>query len=111
MSRFHLRFWTAIAVAVLLLGATVAADAADPAAFTYRGGERGTVVFDHHLHAAGGFVCRDCHTDYAGTGKQLFQTQKQGLIDRAIHDTDQSCFACHNGTLAFDKCDGCHRRL
>ena len=94
---------------VLLLGliATVSAD--NPAAaLLYRGGGEGSVVFDHRLHAAKGYCCLDCHTDFAGTGIQLFQTRKQGLIDRAVHDRDESCFVCHNNTVASNDCETCH---
>jgi c(7)-type cytochrome triheme protein len=102
--------WALAALAVFWLGPAGAANAAGPPALSYRGGGQGRVIFDHQLHAAKGYVCADCHTDYAGTGRQLFQTQKQGLIDRAVHDRDQSCFACHNGTTASKQCETCHRR-
>ncbi len=107
MSRF---FAGAMLLAVVLSFAATAAAAADPAAFSYRGGGRGTVLFDHHLHASKGYACDDCHGADKETGRQLFQTRKQGLIDRAVHSRDESCFACHNGGVAFDTCDGCHRR-
>jgi c(7)-type cytochrome triheme protein len=91
----------------------------------YRGGGQGKVVFDHQLHASEGFRCNDCHTDFAGTGKQLFATQKQGLISLADHTTGAKCFACHNGNGvpddrkgafydgkgAFYDCDRCHRKI
>jgi hypothetical protein len=32
------------------------------------------------------------------------------LIDRAVHDRDESCFACHNGTVASTDCKTCHRQ-
>jgi c(7)-type cytochrome triheme protein len=89
----------------------------------YRGGEDGPVVFDHQTHASKGFRCGDCHTDFAGTGKILFTTRKQALIDFQDHATATKCFACHNGDHtaedrkgafrtgkgAFDECDRCHR--
>jgi c(7)-type cytochrome triheme protein len=92
---------------------------------SYRGGGRGKVVFDHQLHASEGFRCNDCHTDFSGTGKQLFATRKQGLISLADHTTGAKCFACHNGDGvpddrkgafydgkgAFIDCDGCHRKI
>jgi c(7)-type cytochrome triheme protein len=80
------------------------------AAFNYRGGEQGTVTFDHASHAARGYVCLDCHTKFPPTGTQLFQTRRQGLISLAQHSSDTACFACHNGQLAFDTCRQCHRR-
>lgn len=94
---------------VFLLGLAATVLANNPAAILYRGGGQGPVIFDHHLHAAKGYVCLDCHTNYAGNGKQLFQTRKQGLIDRAVHDRDESCFACHNATVASNNCETCHR--
>jgi len=75
----------------------------------YRGGEQGKVIFDGQIHASKGFYCRDCHTDYAKTGIQLFETQKKGLISITDHDTGTKCFACHNGQTAFSECQGCHR--
>ena len=91
---------------------------------TYRGGGHGKVVFDHQTHAAEGFRCDDCHTDFAGTGKALFATRKQGLIAFQDHTTGAKCFACHNadgvpadrkgalynGKGASDNCDSCHRK-
>jgi cytochrome c peroxidase len=82
------------------------------------------VVFDHQLHASEGFRCNDCHTDFSGTGKQLFATRKQGLISFTDHTTGAKCFACHNadgvsdarkgavydGKGALDDCAGCHRK-
>lgn len=90
----------------------------------YRGGGHGKVVFDHQIHASEGFRCNDCHTDFAGTGKRLFATRKQGLITFADHTAGVKCFACHNadgmpnerksasydGKGAFDDCDRCHRK-
>ena len=99
-----------LAVAVLLLGLAATVSANNPAAVLYRGGGYGPVIFDHHLHAAKGYGCLDCHTNYAGTGKQLFQTRKQGLIDRGVHERDESCFACHNDTVASADCMTCHRQ-
>jgi len=92
---------------------------------SYRGGGHGKVVFDHQVHASEGFRCNDCHTDFAGTGKRLFTTRKQGLISFADHTTGAKCFACHNGDGvsndrkgafydgkgAFDDCDRCHRKI
>lgn len=92
---------------------------------SYRGGGHGKVVFDHQLHASEGFRCVDCHSDFAGTGKILFTTRKQGLISFADHTTGTKCFACHNGDGvpadrkgafyngkgAFDDCNQCHRKI
>jgi len=108
MSRLLTGTGVYLAVAVFLFGLAATVSADHPAAVPYRGGGQGPVIFDHSLHAAKGYGCLDCHTDYAGTGKQLFQTRKQGLIDRAVHDRDESCFACHNGTVASTHCKSCH---
>ncbi|MDR3673686.1 MAG: cytochrome c3 family protein [Holophaga sp.] len=83
--------------------------AREPGALTYRGGGQGKVVFDHQLHASRGYSCHDCHVLYKPTGKQLFQTQKQGRITLADHDGTTLCFACHNDTIAFAECGKCHR--
>ena len=91
---------------------------------SYRGGGHGKVVFDHQRHASEGFRCNDCQGDFAGTGKALFATRRQGLIAFADHTTGAKCFACHNndgvpddrknafsnGKGAFDTCDRCHRQ-
>jgi thiosulfate reductase cytochrome b subunit len=87
----------------------LAAAGQPPGTFNYRGGGQGTVSFDHGLHASKGYVCGDCHTRSPTTGTQLFQTQKQGLISVADHSSDRKCFACHNGKVAFNTCDQCHR--
>lgn len=68
----------------------------------YGGGGQGRVTFDGQLHAAKGYVCNDCHLT-------LFPTQKKGLISFDDHKTATLCFACHDGKVAFKKCDGCHR--
>lgn len=92
---------------------------------SYRGGGHGKVVFDHQTHASEGFGCNDCHTNFAGTGKALFATRKQGLITFKDHTTGARCFACHNadgvpaarkdasynGKGAPDNCDRCHYKL
>lgn len=98
-------------IAALLL-ATLAGSAAasgDGGIQVYRGGGQGKVIFDGRVHAAKGFSCRDCHTQFVPTGKQLFATQRRGLIAMAAHTTDTQCFACHDGKRAFNDCDRCHR--
>jgi thiosulfate reductase cytochrome b subunit len=75
----------------------------------YRGAGQGRVVFDGRAHLAKGFRCADCHTEYAGTRRQLFETRKSGRISMADHETDTRCFACHNGKVAFAECSRCHR--
>lgn len=79
-------------------------------AFDYRGGGQGSVTFDHRMHASKGYTCLDCHTRLPSTGKQLFQTQKQGMISIADHGSDRKCFACHNDNAAFSNCGQCHRK-
>ena len=105
-----IRAGTVAAAAILFFGLAGVWAAPGPGPISYRGGGQGSVIFDHGLHAARGMVCVDCHTDYAGSGQQLFATHKQALIDRASHDRDASCFACHNGSKAFNTCETCHRR-
>jgi thiosulfate reductase cytochrome b subunit len=84
--------------------------AGDARALNYRGGGQGSVIFDHRLHASKGYTCLDCHTRLPSTGKQLFQTQKQGMISIADHGSDSKCFACHNDKTAFSNCGQCHRK-
>ena len=124
--RFQLGIGVALFAALLfypLLG-TVDAGGRLPT-LTYRGGGHGKVVFDHQMHASEGFRCNDCHTDFAGTGKQLFTTRRQGLITFVDRTAGTKCFACHNhdgapadrksasynGKGAPDDCDFCHRKI
>ncbi len=107
MTRAHPGWGRLTAALVLCVG--TAAFAAQPKAITYRGGTQGAVIFDHQLHANRGYVCKDCHTAYQATGKQLFQTWKRARISLADHDGDGQCFACHNGKVAGNGCEHCHR--
>ena len=75
----------------------------------YRGGDQGKVVFDGKIHTAKGFSCKDCHTDFAGKGIQLFETRRKGLISSIDHENGTGCFACHNDKIAFFDCKNCHR--
>ena len=124
--RFQASIGLAVAVALLCCLRPGSVDAGGRLPIlSYRGGGHGKVVFDHQLHASGGFRCNDCHTDFAGTGKQLFTTRKQGLIALADHTSGARCFACHNGQGvpgqrkgasydgkgAFNDCDRCHRKI
>ena len=115
--RFQVSIGLALAAALLLCLPPGAASAGGRLpTLSYRGGGRGKVVFDHQLHASKGFRCNDCHTDFAGTGKQLFATRKRGLITLADHTAGTKCFACHNGGgapvgRAPNDCDHCHRKI
>ena len=123
--RFQISIGLALAWALLFCAGPGSVGAGGrPPLLSYRGGGAGKVVFDHQLHTTEGFRCNDCHTDFAGTGKALFTTRKQGLITFADHTTGARCFACHNsdgvpaarksafydGKGAFDNCDKCHRK-
>jgi c(7)-type cytochrome triheme protein len=84
-----------------------------PPAIRYRGGAQGRVIFDHQSHASKGASCNDCHTDYKGTGKQLFATRKKGLISFSDHASGTRCFACHEGKKTetqVGECNQCHRK-
>jgi c(7)-type cytochrome triheme protein len=70
----------------------------------YRGGAQGRVVFDGRTHGAKGLACTACHN-------ALFPMQRTGLINMADHTSGQKCFACHNGTQAFNTCTSCHRNV
>jgi c(7)-type cytochrome triheme protein len=124
--RFQITFTVALlaALSVCFEPGSAAAGGRLPT-LRYRGGQQGRVVFDHQLHASEGFRCNDCHTNFAGTGKPLFTTRKQGLISFADHTTGAKCFACHNangvpderkgafydGKGASDDCGTCHRKI
>lgn len=70
----------------------------------YGGAGQGKVIFDGRVHASKGMVCKDCHTS-------IFKTQKKALITMDDHGSDKACFACHNGTKAFNDCAQCHRKF
>jgi len=78
------------------------------ASIVYRGGEQGRVIYDGQIHVSKGFICKDCHTNYAKTGVQLFGTYKKGLISITDHESGTKCFTCHNDKVAFSDCKGCH---
>jgi c(7)-type cytochrome triheme protein len=99
----------ALALAAVLAMLAGTALAVQPGPVSYRGAGEGDVIFDHGLHAARGFACADCHTSLGGSGRQLFATRKIALIDRAAHDRDAFCFACHDGKKASKDCGYCHR--
>jgi c(7)-type cytochrome triheme protein len=108
MARFSMRLWLMLGCLLISL-CCITAIGQHVRTFNYRGGGQGTVTFDHGTHASKGYVCMDCHTKLPSTGTQLFETQKQGLISVADHSSDRKCFACHNGVIAFNTCDQCHR--
>jgi c(7)-type cytochrome triheme protein len=100
--------WCSLALAVHLALAPFPARSA-PRPLTYRGGSQGPVIFDHQRHARAGWTCRDCHAVFVPTGRQLFQTRKQGLITWDDHEGPTRCFACHDGKAASGACGQCHR--
>jgi len=109
MNRFQmpLRLGLVLLLCCLLCGSAFGGELKS---FNYRGGGQGPVTFDHRMHASRGYTCLDCHTSLPSTGKQLFQTQKQGLISISDHGSQSKCFACHNGKAAFSNCGQCHRK-
>jgi c(7)-type cytochrome triheme protein len=74
----------------------------------FGGGNIGKVIFDGKKHKDAGYHCMNCHD-------RLFK-MKKGLsrIIYAHHaEGKEYCFACHNGTTAFDaggNCYLCHKR-
>lgn len=70
---------------------------------TYEGGGQGKVVFHGKTHADKGLQCNDCHTG-------LFSMKKETKIAMADHTSSKYCFACHNGTKAFNTCTQCHKK-
>lgn len=110
MTRFYIRIGLALG---LLPGFLCVSSGAgrNPGMLTYRGGGKGKVVFDHQLHVAKAFTCNDCHRIFPPTGTQLFQMQKKGFISTSDHGSQEKCFACHDGQLAFNDCNQCHRKV
>ena len=88
-------------LALVVLGK--AALATSDKALLYGGAGQGKVIFDGRLHASKGYVCNDCHS-------AIFDTQKKALISMDDHSSTTKCFACHNGTKAFNDCEKCHRK-
>lgn len=95
-----------IMMALLLVVAfsSTAPAVGDGKALIYGGAGQGKVIFDGKTHASKGVVCKDCHMT-------IFKTQKKALITMDDHSTDKACFACHNGTKAFNDCAQCHRKF
>lgn len=63
------------------------------------------VKFNHSTHSS--IVCGECHS-------KLFQMQKGSTkITLADHNSDKSCYVCHNGKRAFSSqdCSKCHSKL
>jgi len=90
---------------LMLLAAAAPAYATDKGkALIYGGAGQGKVIFDGGTHASKGYSCNDCHL-------KLFTTRKKALITMGDHLGGKSCFACHNGKIAFDDCASCHRKL
>lgn len=106
-------------MAGLLLALAGATFATGNVTLTYRGGGEGKVVFDGQLHAAKGYRCNDCHTDFQARGEQkgalfttpLFNTHKSALITMETHGNSTQCFACHDGATAPNQCESCHRKV
>ncbi|HTF99076.1 MAG TPA: cytochrome c3 family protein [Nitrospirota bacterium] len=98
-----MRSASAIAVVLALIAsADIARATNDGRQLLYGGGGQGKVIFDGRTHAAAGFVCNDCHLG-------IFETRKKALITSEDHKNGKACFACHNGTGAFNECGTCHR--
>jgi len=70
---------------------------------TYDNGGMGKVVFHGKTHADKGLSCNDCHSG-------LFSMKKEVKITMADHTSGKFCFACHNGTKAFNACTQCHQK-
>ena len=70
---------------------------------TFDGGGQGKVVFSGKSHADKGLMCNDCHS-------AIFEMKRQVKITMADHTSGKACFACHNGTKAFNTCTQCHRQ-
>jgi len=105
MNRFRRYASRTLLAAVVVLAALSSTSLATPGdTLVYRGGAQGKVVFDGRVHAAKGLTCSSCHS-------ALFATQRAGRITMAEHGTEKACFACHNGTRAFNECGACHRQV
>jgi c(7)-type cytochrome triheme protein len=64
----------------------------------------GDVTFTGDVHSGTGMHCVDCHLD-------IFDVSRAAEISRRDHNTEQYCFACHNGETAFAarrNCGQCH---
>ncbi len=68
----------------------------------------GKVVFDGQKHKDAGLSCADCHPN-------IFK-MKGGSFDATLDDHNAGkdyCWACHNGTKAFESkgnCEKCHQK-
>lgn len=89
---------------LLLVSVSTALATGQGKTLIYGGAGQGKVIFDGRIHAAKGFVCKDCHS-------ALFETRKQAKITMDDHFKEVKCFACHNGAKAFADCNQCHRLI
>lgn len=93
-------------IAILVIVAMVVTMTAS-LSFAFMKGERvfetsnGNVTFSIDQHKARGAKCNDCHD--AVTPKK-----RGGLEMAAPHTT--GCAVCHNGTIAPNACDNCHKK-
>jgi c(7)-type cytochrome triheme protein len=89
----------------LALGAIGFAQAVPPGlTLEFDGQGEGRVIFSGTEHSGTGMYCSDCHM-------AKFDVSRASRITRPDHNTDQFCFSCHNGEMAFAprrNCARCH---
>jgi c(7)-type cytochrome triheme protein len=67
--------------------------------------DAGSVMFSGTTHADAGLRCVHCHLS-------PFDVSRDAQISRADHRSDQFCFGCHDGNMAFaarGHCAQCHQ--
>jgi c(7)-type cytochrome triheme protein len=103
-----MKLLTLAVFAVLMLALVGAAVAVPPGKTAEWETPMGKVVFDGAAHKDAGLSCTDCHP-------KLFE-MKSGGFEAAMADHnagEQYCWACHNGTKAFEaqgNCAKCHTK-
>jgi c(7)-type cytochrome triheme protein len=99
-----MKYFSAAAIIIVFAFMAVNVMAVDSSkSVTYTGGGQGKVVFSGKIHADKGLSCNDCHSG-------LFTMKKEAKITMADHTSGKFCFACHNGTKAFNTCTKCHKK-
>lgn len=89
----------------------------------------GDIIFPHQLHVTKQIDCMDCHnnvthlrvaqfikSEYAGKNKEFIpaafdQKQAEKLVIKGNQILMPVCMRCHNGDMATDACNACHKNI
>lgn len=84
----------------------------------------GDIIFPHQLHVVKQIDCVDCHSnvthfnisDYQKTSQAVpaaafDSTKAESLIKKGNQILMPVCMRCHNGDMATDSCQACHKNI